>query len=96
MISIFGIRLTEPPWYAGFNCPRCDSGTQVIHEQRGDRAISALFPVKRYQCSNWQCAWEGRMRQRLPTGAILVKPMARLLGVLGLVLLAAALAWVLR
>lgn len=40
-------------------CPRCGGTTDLIHRRRLDRIVSAIREVRRYQCRNPACRWEG-------------------------------------
>ncbi len=53
-------RLLAQPRYSELQCPRCGSGLARIHRRWSDRALSLLVPVRRYQCTNRECAWRGR------------------------------------
>lgn len=53
-------RLLTLPRFAELQCPICGSGLARIHRRWSDRALSLLVPVRRYQCTNRECAWRGR------------------------------------
>lgn len=53
-------RLLAQPRFSELQCPRCGSGLARIHRRWSDRALSLLVPIRRYQCTNRECAWRGR------------------------------------
>lgn len=44
-------------------CPACASYATRIHRRLIDRVISLIIPVHRYRCHNYQCQWQGNVKQ---------------------------------
>jgi ribosomal protein L32 len=40
-------------------CPRCGGELHRIHRHTADRLLSLYVPVRRYQCKNDGCRWQG-------------------------------------
>jgi hypothetical protein len=43
------------------HCPQCDSRTYRISRRFIDRVISVILPVRRYQCEEHGCRWQGNL-----------------------------------
>lgn len=52
-------RLMRMPRLQTRACPRCGSGLHRIHRRTADRLISLYVPVRRYECKNDDCRWQG-------------------------------------
>ena len=48
-----------------WKCPQCAGYTTRVHRRMIDRVISLIVPVHRYKCHNYQCQWQGNVRQNL-------------------------------
>lgn len=44
-------------------CPQCGAQLVRIPRRAIDRLVSAFWPVRRYRCNDFQCQWEGNLRQ---------------------------------
>lgn len=40
-------------------CPRCGSSIRRSRRSRGEKILGLLFPVRRYQCNQYDCHWSG-------------------------------------
>ncbi|HIK08870.1 MAG TPA: hypothetical protein IGS52_01155 [Oscillatoriaceae cyanobacterium M33_DOE_052] len=40
-------------------CPRCGSSIRRSRRSRGEKILGFLFPVRRYQCNQYDCRWSG-------------------------------------
>lgn len=43
-------------------CPICGGYLERIRRRRLDRLLSLFVEVRRYQCQNHRCQWEGTLR----------------------------------
>ncbi|HEY0563108.1 MAG TPA: hypothetical protein VGD04_07255 [Methylophilus sp.] len=44
------------------HCPCCSGHVTRTQRRTGDRILSLFVEVKRYQCQNEFCAWEGNIK----------------------------------
>jgi predicted RNA-binding Zn-ribbon protein involved in translation (DUF1610 family) len=52
-------RLVRMPRFTTLACPRCGSDLRRIHRSTSDRILGLFVPLRRYRCSNRECAWQG-------------------------------------
>ena len=52
-------RLLSEPRFTTIKCPHCGSGLHRIHRRSRDRLINLFVPVRRYQCKDRDCRWDG-------------------------------------
>ena len=43
-------------------CPECHSSLNRVPRRFIDRLVSLVYPVHRYHCRSFACAWEGNLR----------------------------------
>ena len=48
-----------------WKCPICGSYTTRVHRRMIDRIASLIIPVHRYKCHNYQCQWQGNVKQNV-------------------------------
>lgn len=53
-------RLVTTPRFTELKCPECGSELSRVHRRWSDRVVNAFAPVRRYQCKNHDCYWQGR------------------------------------
>jgi hypothetical protein len=52
-------RLMNMPRFSSQECPRCGGELHRIRRRGRDRLLSVYLPVRRYQCKNRDCDWQG-------------------------------------
>lgn len=52
-------RLLTVPRFSELQCPQCGGELTRIHRHSSDRALGWFVPLRRYQCKNSECTWQG-------------------------------------
>lgn len=52
-------RILTNPRLAEIRCPRCGGEVHRIHRRWYHRALSLIFPLRRYGCKDRACGWQG-------------------------------------
>ena len=52
---------TVPGGLRSPKCPQCGSRVRRVHRHLKDRLPSFIRAIRRYQCRNLECAWEGTL-----------------------------------
>lgn len=63
-LVLVNIRVRESffksPTYSSRKCPVCDEKIQRAEQNLRDHLVGIFFPLKRYECSDYKCGWNGR------------------------------------
>jgi hypothetical protein len=52
-------RLLTMPRFSDLHCPQCGGELTRMHRRWSDRVLGWFVPLRRYQCRNHDCAWQG-------------------------------------